>query len=122
MAYDVGLVQRIREALQGEAGVTEKAMFGGVAFLRHGHMFVGVSGATLMARIGPDAYPAALAQPHVRVMDFTGRPMKGYVFVDPPGLTSDAALARWVMAGLRFVDGLSPKAIPSAAAGKNKPR
>jgi len=96
MAYDAGLAERVREALQDMPGISERRMFGGLAFLLHGHMFVGISGESLMARIGPERYVEALAKEHVRVMDFTGRPMKGYVFVDPKGLEADADLEFWV--------------------------
>jgi TfoX/Sxy family transcriptional regulator of competence genes len=109
MAYDPGLAQRIREMLEGRDGIAERQMFGGIAFMSHGHMFVGVAGHALMARIGSDRYDAALAQPHVRPMDFTGKPMKGYVFVDPPGLAADADLQRWIDACAAFVAGLPPK-------------
>jgi TfoX N-terminal domain len=102
MAADEGLVQRIREAL-GPEDVAEKRMFGGVAFLSRSYMFVGVSGDTLMARIGPDRYAEALTLPHVREMDFTGRPMKGYVFVDPPGIERDEDLNHWIALSLAFV-------------------
>lgn len=108
MAYDEGLAQRIREVL-GAARVTEKRMFGGVAFLSRGHMFVGIVGSTLMARIGPAAYDAALRRRHVRVMDFTGRPMRGYVFIDPPGLEGDADLEEWIAASRAFVRTLPAK-------------
>lgn len=108
MAYDEGLAQRIREMLGG-AHVTEKKMFGGLAFLSQGHMFVGIVGDTLMARIGPDAYADALRNPHVREMDFTGRPMKGYVFVDPPGIERDDDLERWIVASRAFVRSLPGK-------------
>lgn len=109
MAYDEGLAERLREILRPYQGITEKKMFGGVAFLSRGYMFVGIAGEMLMARVGPDNYQAALAQPYARLMDFTGRPMKGYVFVDPPGFESDADLARWVEPCRRFVDALPPK-------------
>jgi len=112
MAFDPGLAQRIRETLGERAGVTEKQMFGGIAFLLHGHMFVGVSGSALMARVGPARHADALAAPHARQMDFTGRPMKGYVFVDPPGLASDADLARWIGVSIGFVESLPAKAAP----------
>ncbi len=82
MAYDEYLVSRIRKALEREPGITEKKMFGGVAFLRHGLMFVGVSDSTLTARVGEDLYQDSLAREHVRVMDFTGKPMAGYVYID----------------------------------------
>lgn len=109
MAYDEGLAERIREALGATRSIGERRMFGGLAFMWNGHMFVGILGETLMARVGPEHYERALAQPHVRRMDFTGRPMKGYVFVDPPGFARDADLAEWVRRCLDFVKTLPPK-------------
>jgi TfoX/Sxy family transcriptional regulator of competence genes len=96
MAYDEGLAQRVREALDSRPGITERRMFGGLAFLVDGKMFVGISGSKLMARVGAERYQDALAVPHVRQMDFTGKPMKGYVYVDPPGLAEDKDLVAWV--------------------------
>lgn len=109
MAYDPGLVARIRDTLGNRANVAEKKMFGGVAFLLDGHMFVGVAGDELMARVGPAAYAAALARDHVREMDFTGKPMKGYVFVAAEGLEDDRQLAKWLHECLEFVSSLPPK-------------
>ena len=86
-------------------------MFGGIAFLSRGYMFAGIVDDVLMARVGPEYYREALTRPHVRLMDFTGKPMTGYVFVDPPGLEDDAELADWVERGRRFVDSLPPKRI-----------
>jgi len=108
MAIDEGLAARIREVL-GTARTTERKMFGGLAFMSRGHMFIGIAKEALMVRVGPEAYPAALQRPHAREMDFTGRPMKGYVFVDPPGYERDADLAAWVQAGLAFVATLPAK-------------
>ena len=105
MAYEEGLAQRIREML-GTARITEKKMSGGLAFLSRGHMFVGIVGGTLMARIGPELYAEALRTPHVREMDFTGRPMKGYVFVDALGIERDDDLERWIGASRAFVRSL----------------
>ncbi len=110
MAYDEGLAQRIRESVAGRVGVSEKRMFGGIAFLLHGSMVVGVSGTALMARVGKDAHADSLRRPHVREMDFTGRPMNGYVFIDAPGIETDDALAFWVDRCMRFVATLPPKA------------
>jgi TfoX/Sxy family transcriptional regulator of competence genes len=109
MAFDQGLAQRVRESLNDSAGVTERRMFGGLAFLLHGHMFVGIVGSTLMARVGPQHQEQALAAPHVRPMDFTGRPMKGYVYVDPEGLAEDQDLEKWVHACAEFANTLPPK-------------
>lgn len=96
MAYDEGLAQRVREALEGQSGITERRMFGGLALLVDGKMFVGISGSKLMARVGAERYEDALAVPHVRQMDFTGKPMVGYVYVEPLGLARDEDLQAWV--------------------------
>ena len=109
MAYDEDLGARVRSALAGTAGLTERKMFGGLAFLVQGHMCCGVVGNELMVRVGPDAYADALAQPHAREMDFTGRPMKGMVMVAAGGFAARADLARWVRRGLAFVTALPPK-------------
>ena len=110
MAYDEGLAERLRELLAGRRDVTERKMFGGLAFLCRGHMFVGITDDVLMVRVGPGAHAAALARPHARPMDFTGRPMKGYVYVDAEGIREDAELAAWVDAGLELVESLPGKA------------
>ncbi len=109
MAFDEGLAQRIRDCLRGRRGISERKMFGGLALMANGHMFVGVTGEKLMARVGPDEYANALKDPHVREMDFTGKPMKGYVYVDAPALESKTDLDRWVDICLRFVSSLPPK-------------
>jgi TfoX/Sxy family transcriptional regulator of competence genes len=109
MSYDEGLAERLSEILQSERGITEKKMFGGLAFLSRGYMFVGIVGEVLMARVGPEHYEQALKRPHARVMDFTGKPMKGYVFVDPPGFENDSDLSDWVRRCHRFVQSLPPK-------------
>jgi TfoX/Sxy family transcriptional regulator of competence genes len=106
VAYDEGLAQRIRERLEDEPGVSEKRMFGGVAFLVNGNMAVGVAKTQLMVRVGPEAHAAALREPHARPMDFTKRPMKGFVFVGEAGLDEDAALAAWVERGVRYAASL----------------
>ena len=109
MAYDAGLAERLREALQSQRSISEKKMFGGMAFMSRGYMFIGIVGDVLMARVGPEYYHAALSRPHVREMDFTGKPMKGYVFVDPPGFESDSNLVDWVERCHRFVQSLPEK-------------
>jgi hypothetical protein len=109
MAFDQGLAERLRDLLGARPGVTEKKMFGGLAFMLNGHMAIGIAGDRLMARIGPDAYQEALGRPHVKEMDFTGKPMKGYVFVSPEGIESDAALEAWAGMCMGFVGSLPPK-------------
>ncbi len=109
MAYDPGLAQRIREILGDRQGVSERRMFGGLAFMLHGHMFFGLNESELMARVGPDRYQEALAMRHVREMDFTGRPLKGYVYVGADGLAEDKDLQAWVDWCAGFVAGLPAK-------------
>jgi len=109
MAYDELLADRVRTALAGAAAIAERKMFGGLAFLAGGHMFVGILGRVLMARVGPERYLQELARPHVRVMDFTGKPMTGYVFVDPPGFETDTDLSYWINACIGFVRTLPAK-------------
>ena len=110
MAYDEALAQRMRKALRGKPGISEKKMFGGVAFLLRGHMFAGISGNSLMARVGPKEYEQALGTKHVREMDFTGRPMRGYVFVDAKGVADEEALKSWLGRCAAFAKTLPPKA------------
>ncbi len=110
MAYSEVLASRIRAVLADSAGIAERRMFGGIAFLKNGHMFVGVSGEELMARVGKEAHASSLARSHVRVMDFTGKPMAGYVFVGSRGLVTQTQLAFWVRHCEQFVSGLPPKA------------
>jgi hypothetical protein len=109
MAYDEGLAERIRGTLEEQPGLTEKMMFGGVAFLVRGHMSVGIVGDRLMVRVGPDSYDRALRERHARPMDFTGRPLKGFVYVVPAGYESDADLRRWVDTGVRYANSLPAK-------------
>jgi hypothetical protein len=110
MAYDEMLADRIRTAVTGLDGdVTERKMFGGLTFMLNGHMFAGVVGQDLMLRLGERAASQALSRPHVREMDFTGRPMKGMVFVEPDGLNG-LALRQWVTEAAVFVRSLPVKA------------
>ncbi|MCC7534958.1 MAG: TfoX/Sxy family protein [Deltaproteobacteria bacterium] len=102
MAYDERLAERIRQAVGPRADVTEKKMFGGIAFLLDGKMFAGVVKDDLMVRVGPELYEAALAEANVRPMDFTGKAMSGYVFVGPDGSRTEKAVRRWVDRGAAF--------------------
>lgn len=108
MAYDEDLAERIRELLGGDADVTERKMFGGLAFMLDGYMCCGVVGSDLMLRLGIDGADGALARPHVRPMDFTGKPLAGTVYVAPAGLRG-VALRRWVERASAFVRTLPPK-------------
>ncbi len=109
MAYDEGVAQRLREALSDEDDVVEKKMFGGIAFMHRGNMCCGVVGDELMLRVGADAYDAALREPHARPMDFTGRPMRGMLYVGTDGFESDEALAAWLQRATAFTKTLPPK-------------
>ena len=109
MAYDETLAERVRAILAERDDVTERKMFGGIAFMVGGNMCCGVRGADLMVRLGADGADAALDEPGARPMDFTGRPMKGYAFVGPSGTATDAALRDWVQRTLAFADTLPPK-------------
>jgi len=108
--YDADLLDRLREALHGQPGLSERAMFGGVALMLDGNMCVGVmKGGGLMVRLSPEDGDAALTEPHVREMDFTGRPMRGWVIIEGEGVASDAALQAWTDRVVRHVRGLPPK-------------
>lgn len=109
MAYDEGVAARLRDMLVDRHGVAEKKMFGGLAFMFRGHMLMGIVGESLMARVGPAAYDVALTRPFVRKMDFTGRPMNGFVYVDPAGFESDADCAAWLALCLDFNASLPAK-------------
>ena len=109
MAFDEGTAQRIREALDDRADVSEKKMFGGITFLLGGNMCVGVVGDELMVRVGAAQFEAALAELHAREMDFTGRAMKGFVYVAEPGFESDGDLCAWVERGVAFAGSLPAK-------------
>jgi len=117
MAYDEGLAERIRSNLAGRSDVTELKMFGGIAFMVADHMALGVNGDDLMVRVAPDAHDDALARPHVRPMDFTGRPIRGWVYVGPAGTARDADLVGWVEAGAAFA-ALQPNKASRRASGR----
>jgi TfoX/Sxy family transcriptional regulator of competence genes len=108
LVFDEALADRIREILAARPELIERKMFGGIAFMVGGNMAVGVMGEDLMVRLGPDA-ERALAEPHVRPMDFTGKPMKSMVIVDAEGIAADEDLAEWVEAGADFAASLPSK-------------
>jgi len=109
MAFDEGLAERLRDLLKLHKNVTERKMFGGLAFMLDGHMFVGILGDRLMARVGPADYADALHRPHASEMDFTGKPMKGYVYIAPEGFESDLDLESWVTLCAKFAASLPPR-------------
>jgi hypothetical protein len=111
MAFDETLATRIRAILDDRRDLVEKHMFGGVCFMIRGHMCCGIVGSSLMARLDPDAADRLVEEPHVRPMDFTGRPMRGFLFVDPEGLGTAKSLRRWVDKCVAFAEGKPGKAV-----------
>jgi TfoX/Sxy family transcriptional regulator of competence genes len=109
MAYDEALAQRIRATLQGRDGLTERKMFGGLCLMLNGNMFAGVMNDELMLRVGAETFDELLARPGARPMDFTGRPMKGYLYVKPSAFVEEAGLEDWLAQALTFVETLPPK-------------
>ena len=111
MAYNEELAQRVRIQLQDLKGICERKMFGGLCFLLRGNMICGIVKENLMLRVGPDQYEKALKRKHARVMDFTGRPLKGFVYVDSDGLKSSAHLRSWIILAENFVSTLPRKLV-----------
>jgi hypothetical protein len=109
MAFDETLPERLRPLLRGKHSVKEKKMFGGLAFMVNGHMCCGIVGKDLVVRMGPHAFEEALRRSHSLPMDFTGRPMRGFVYIAPAGYRSDHDLKTWTQRGLDFVLSLQPK-------------
>jgi len=109
VTYDDGVAQRVREALDGLPDVVEKKMFGGLAFMLRGNMCCGVVRDQLMLRVGMEGYEAALARAHARQMDFTGKPLRGFVYVAAAGFDSDKDLQDWVDRSVQFVMSLPAK-------------
>jgi TfoX/Sxy family transcriptional regulator of competence genes len=109
VAFDEHLAERVRAALGDDPSVSEVRMFGGLAFLVDGHMACGILKDELMVRLGAADTDAALERPHVRPMDFTRRPTRTAVFVEPAGLVDADELERWVEAGVAFARSLPPK-------------
>jgi TfoX/Sxy family transcriptional regulator of competence genes len=112
MAYDEGLAERIRSVVGDDRRITEKKMFGGVAFLLDGKMFVGVVKDDLMVRVGPERYEESLQDAHVRPMDFTGKLMRGYVYIAPDDVEEETQLVKWVRLSTMFVTTLPEKTNP----------
>jgi TfoX/Sxy family transcriptional regulator of competence genes len=109
MAYSESLAERIRGIVARRRGVTEKKMFGGVGFLMNGNMLVGVWKTSLIVRIGPAEFDDALQEPNVGEFDITGKPMKGWVMVEPDGIENDEQLSQWIERGMNFVKTLPKK-------------
>lgn len=109
MAYDESLTARVRKVLARRKNLTEKKMFGGIGFMMNGNMCVGVWKEYLILRLGPDQYEGALREPCVKEFDITGRPMKGWVMVEPGGVESDEELRMWAKRAATFTGTLPPK-------------
>ncbi len=128
MGYDEDLAARVRGVLSERDDVLERKMFGGLAFMVSGSMCCGIVGDELMVRVGPDRYEAALSRPHARPMDFTGRPLKGMVYVGRAGLRTARDLGRWVGEGVAFVEEVPasrrapPPRIAASGAGNAAPK
>jgi hypothetical protein len=122
MAYDETVANRVRRALGEQGDFDEKRMFGGLAFMVRGHMCCGIVGSEIMVRVGPDGYAEALAAPHARPMDFTGRPLTGMVYVGSAGFKTEAALDVWVGRGLAFVLSLRAREPSKLVAKQPRPR
>lgn len=118
MAYDEELASRLRDLLGGLDGIAERRMFGGLSFLRDGNLVCSVMGEMLLVRLGEAQARAALADPHVRLMDLQRRPSRGTVYVEPAGCAGDDALRGWVERALGFVATLPPK--PAARAARHR--
>lgn len=109
MAYDESLAERVRDTLAPREGLTERKMFGGLAFMIDRNMACGIIGDELMVRLTHGDAERALADQHVRPMDFTGKPSRGMIYVEPAGIATDADLASWVEAGADHAASLPPK-------------
>lgn len=121
MSYDEYMAERVRRLLSGRDDIVEKRMVGGLSFMVNGSMCCGVTSTALMVRVGPEAYQRALAQPHVRPMKFAGRPLGGYVCIDPQGCRTDTALAKWVQRGIDFVSTLPVKGATTTRPRRRSP-
>jgi TfoX/Sxy family transcriptional regulator of competence genes len=109
MAFSESQTEGIRHRLARRKNIEEKKMFGGVGFLLNGILLVGVWKDSLCLRLGRDQAEAALLEPHVKKFDISGRPMKGWVLVDPEGIESDDDLSGWIQRALKFVGKLPAK-------------
>lgn len=110
MAYDEETANRIRELVQGEDGLSEMRMFGGLAFLINGNMAVAASGkGGLLLRCDPEQTEALIAKPHAARFEMRGKEMDGWLRIDAPAIQSDAGLQRWVQVGVGYARSLPPK-------------
>jgi TfoX/Sxy family transcriptional regulator of competence genes len=109
MAFDESLADRIRAGLRRKKGIEEKKMFGGLGFLLNGAMLVGVWKDSMIVRIGPDGHEVAILEANVKEFDITGKPMKGWVLIEPAGVQNDLQVKAWIQRALKFVAKLLAK-------------
>lgn len=109
MAYNEDLAQKVRSQVGKVSGLTEKKMFGGIAFVLNGNMACGVNGENLIVRVGPEKHAEAEKQPHTKAFDMTGRPMKGWIAVDAKGREKDQDLKKWIDMGVQYAKSLPKK-------------
>jgi TfoX/Sxy family transcriptional regulator of competence genes len=109
VAFNQGLADDIRARIGSHSGLTEKQMFGGIAFMIGGNMAVGVSGDELMVRVGKDAHDEAVSRPGARIFDLSSRPMRGWVVVSPEGFTTETELDGWIRQGVTHAESLPRK-------------
>ena len=109
MAFDLELAARIRHALRDRTDITERRMFGGLSFLRLGKMCCGIVGQDLVVRVLDEDMPSVLRRAHVRPMDFTGKPLRGFVYVAPHGFAAEDQLLDWIRMGLAFTERLASR-------------
>jgi TfoX/Sxy family transcriptional regulator of competence genes len=109
MAFDEKLATRIEKVLAKVPHVVQKKMFGGVAFMVRQHMCVGVVDDMLMARVGPDQYAGCLKEKYAKEMTFTGKPMKGMLYIESRGIATEDQLRYWIDKCLDFVSSLPDK-------------
>jgi TfoX/Sxy family transcriptional regulator of competence genes len=109
VAYDTEVADRIRARIGPRPGLTERQMFGGIAFMINGNMAVGVSGEELMVRVGEESHEQAVAQPGARTFDMGARPMKGWISVTDDGYDSEEAFGYWIDQGLAYAESLPAK-------------
>lgn len=109
MAFDENLAARIRKGLGRKKGIEEKKMFGGLGFLLNGNMLVGVWKNSMIPRVGPDDYEDVLLEAHVKEFDITGKPMKGWVMIEPEGVQDEMQVKAWIQRAVKFVGKLPGK-------------
>lgn len=115
MAYNEDLADRVREQLGSVKRVTEREMFGGVAFMVAGNMACGIQANELIVRVGADLHQDALTRPGAHDWEFTNRPSKGMIAVGPDGVADERDLEMWVRLGVAYATSLPPKAAKKAA-------